>query len=210
MKLALVWAALPMAVVSLSAAAMEPCARGPGCGPGGPVCRPAHDRPYIDSCEETFFQNQIWPRQYINPSRRGICQSMERMIANGWRQQNLLGKFHFDESGQELSEAGRLKVEWILTQAPPHRRTIYVQRAAEQEQTAQRIEAVQELAANVAPSAGPADIQETHIRDDGRPAGQIDAVFVGFSQNQRAPSLTQGTSSSSSSASSSSTSGATQ
>jgi hypothetical protein len=213
MKLSLVWAAVPMAAISLSATATEPCTPcdvGPAhyraCSPG---CNSACQGKITESCEETYYQNAIWPRQYIGPARRGICQATERMIANGWRRQNLLGKYDFDESRQELSEAGRLKVEWILTQAPPQRRTIYVQKLGDQEQMAARIEAVQELASNVAPSAGQVDVQETLVRDEGHPAMQVDAVFVGFSRNQPMPALPgagggSGGSSSSSSSSSSS------
>jgi hypothetical protein len=116
---------------------------------------------------------------------------METMINNGWRKQNLLGKQHFDAHGEQLTEAGRLKVEWILTQAPPHRRSIYVQRAADAEDTALRVQSVQELAATMTSSTGLANVQETHIRDEGHPAGAVDAVFTGFHAHQLIPALPQ-------------------
>jgi len=139
--------------------------------------------------EDSFYMNQIWPRQYMAPARRGICQTFALMTTNGWQRNNLLGKYDFDPKGEGLSEAGRLHVEWILTQAPPNRRTIFVQRGVNAEDTARRVDAVQTLASNMYPSAGPADVQETIMQEYGRPAAMVDAVFTGFSANQPPPIL---------------------
>jgi hypothetical protein len=152
-------------------------------------CTTAYGPTYGQTYKDSYYESSMWPRQYISPARRGICQSYELMIANGWRRHNLLGKYDFAVDGEGLSEAGRLRVQWILTQAPPNRRTIFVQRGVDVAQTAVRIEAVQELAASMSPSVGPADVQETYLRDDGHPASTVDAVFTGFSANQMAPVL---------------------
>jgi hypothetical protein len=125
----------------------------------------------------------------VQPARRGICQSFDLMTVNGWRKNNLLGKFDFDAEGDSMSDAGRLRVQWILTQAPPNRRTIFVERGVDEAATAVRIEAVQTLAAALRPSVGPVDIQETHLRDEGRPATMVDAMLTGFSANQMPPVL---------------------
>jgi len=187
MKSSALWAALPVAVLAASTAVAQHHPHGPACQP---ACSPAGRHVYAESCEAAYYENKMWPNQYIGPSRRGICQATEAMINNGWRRQNLLGKHHFHADGEKLSEAGQLKVEWILTQAPAHRRTVYVERTMEQEETARRVQSVQDLAANMTPSA-PADVQETHIRDEGHPAGTVDAVFTGFSANQMIPALPQ-------------------
>jgi hypothetical protein len=137
----------------------------------------------------------MWPKQYITPSRRGICQSFDTMTNNGWRRHNLLSKFHFDPQTGELNEAGRFKTEWTLTQAPPQHRTLYVERTIDQQQTADRVAAVQNYAATMNHSVG-ADVQETHVREHGHPAGTVDAVFTGFRANQMPPMLPQASSSS--------------
>jgi hypothetical protein len=178
-------AALLAALVAASSAIAQQCPSPAACGC---KCGPGYEA-QGDDCEAAYIDNAIWPRQYINPARRGICQATELMTRNGWRRQNLLGKYHFDESGEKLSEAGRLKVDWILTQAPAQRRTIYIQRSPEAEQTARRIEVVQQLVTNATSAGGPAEVQETNIRDEGHPAAAVDAVFTGFSQNQPTPKL---------------------
>jgi hypothetical protein len=145
----------------------------------------------------------MWPKQYVHPSRRGICAAFAIQANNGWRRNNLLGKYHFDAEGGELSDAGKAKVDWILTQAPPQRRTIFVERATEPDQTANRIQAVQTLASSGPSQGGPIDVRESNLREIPHPAGAVDAVFTGFSTNQMPPVLPQGDSSSSSSGSSS-------
>jgi hypothetical protein len=180
MKTTRLWAALPLAVFAASAFAASPCHR-PGCY--GPV----HGHPMKDSCEEGYYQNTIWPNQYIGPSRRGICQATQLMIENGWRRHNLLGNFHFDRETGALSEAGKLKVEWILTQSAPNRRTIFIERSIDTEKNAERQEAVQQFAADL--SSGVVDVRETYVRDHGHRAASVDAVFTGFGAAQRVPAL---------------------
>jgi hypothetical protein len=182
MRIHCLWAALPLALASAAAAvAAQPCMRPmtiqQGCHkPGG------------GECEAAFYDNLMWPQQYIGPSRRGICQSFDLMVANGWRRHNLLGQHHFERNSNELSEAGRLKVQWILTKAPPARRTIYIERTLDAQQTAERLEAVQQLAADASTGAAP-DVRETYVRDHGHPASSVDAIFTGFRNNQIAPML---------------------
>lgn len=164
------------------------------CGCPDEGCCPAKGHVYHDSA----FANRYWYDQYVWPSRRAICQSYATMVNNGWRRNNLLGEYHFDpKNPQQLSEAGQHKTKWILTQAPQDRRTVFVERGVEQTETTDRLAAVQDYAANLSPSQGPADVQETHIRNEGRPAGAVDAVFTGFSANQAPPVLPQSSSGSS-------------
>lgn len=181
MKFAALWAALPaVAFVAVDVQAQQCAHRGGNCGLG----------PYRHfTCEEAYFDNSIWPRQYVGPSRRGICQSIEVMTNNGWRRQNLLGPYHFEADGVQLNEAGRLKAEWILTQAPPAQRTIYVQHVTSQQRTAGRVEAVQQFVASLNGMGTAGDVQETYVRDDGYPASMVDAVFTGFKANQPVPML---------------------
>lgn len=183
MKKHLLLAIAPCAALLATTASAQQCAG--HCS----KCQMAGGVGHVYSFEESYHMNAMWPTQYVAPARRGYCQAFEQMVANGWRRNNLLGKYDFAPDGAELSEAGRMRVQWILTQAPPHRRTIYVTRGFDAAITAQRIEAVQTLVADLSPTAGPADVQETYLQDDGRPAASVDAVFTGFHAGQPAPVL---------------------
>jgi hypothetical protein len=101
----------------------------------------------------------------------------------------LLGNFHFDPNTGELSEAGRLKVEWILTQSSPNRRTIFIERSIDSEKNTERQESVQQFASDL--SSGAVDVRETYVRDHGHRAASVDAVFTGFGAAQRPPVLPQ-------------------
>ncbi len=184
MKTLPLWAAAPLAAILVAGAA-----RAQQCGRMNCPCDSGCQATYLGATDEAFKDNLRWPHQYVWPSRRGICQSFAIMANNGWRRQNLLGQYHFDPETGELSTAGRVKVQWILTQAPPQRRTIYVERTLDQQQTAGRVEAVQNLASSTTTAEGPVDVQETLLHDDGRPAAAIDAVFTGFTTNQKPPVL---------------------
>jgi hypothetical protein len=144
------------------------------------------------SFKESFAQNVMWPTQYVMQPRNSICTTFELMANNGWRRQNLLGRYHFQPDSTELSDAGRLKVQWILTQTPPHRRQVFVERAVTQDETTQRVASVQQWAEDLSFIDGVAAVNETHIIDYGRPAGAVDAIFTGFSANQPPPVLPQG------------------
>lgn len=145
----------------------------------------------------TFFQrywsaydwNVVWPGPFIPPARNGVTAMYEAMANNGWQRQNLLGMHHFHEETNELTQAGRLKVQWILTQTPMNRRNIFVQRAGTAELTAQRIESIRTFTDSMSPSPGMANITDTHLVAEGHSAGMVDAVFTGFRENQPAPIL---------------------
>jgi len=152
----------------------------------------------LGACEAGCRSNQMWPSQYVPAARRSVQSAYEIMINNGWRRQNLLGAYHFNPNSNELTEAGKLKVKWILSQAPQHRRSIFVERGADPSRTAARVASINDWASNMRPSVGTVDINDTHIVAEGHPASAVDHIFVGFQTNQPAPVLPAATTSSSS------------
>jgi hypothetical protein len=111
------------------------------------------------------------------------------MVENGWRRQNLLGPHHFNSETNKLTTAGELRVRWIMTQAPPNRRNIFVERSIEPDITAQRIEMVREYAAQVVVDGQMAQITDTHLISEGRPASVVDATNVRFQESLPPPIL---------------------
>ncbi len=153
-----------------------------------------------EACRRGCEANRMWPNQYIPAARRSVYSSYDAMINNGWRRQNLLGAYHFNPETQELTDAGKLKVNWILSQAPQHRRGIFVERGRDLSRTATRVASVHEWAASISPSVGSVEVNDTHLVAEGHQAAAVDRIFVGFHTNQRPPVLPvdQGSSSSSS------------
>jgi len=136
-----------------------------------------------------YDANVQWPRQYIPPARSSVCQTYNAMINNGWRRQNLLGDYHFNKETNELTSAGKLKVNWIMSQAPVGRRSVFVQRAGEELNTTARLAAVHNYAGNMSPSVGQIEVNDTHIVAEGHRASSVDSVFVGYEANRMPPVL---------------------
>jgi hypothetical protein len=136
-----------------------------------------------------YRRNEAWPWPYICPDRASVREPFALMVENGWRRQNLLGPHHFDASTGKLTTAGELKVHWIMTQAPPERRMIFVERSLDSGVTASRIELARDYAARVAADGRTPQVGDTHLVSEGRPAGTVDAIYTRFNESMQPPVL---------------------
>ena len=117
------------------------------------------------------------------------------MVANGWQRQNMLGEYHFESGTGQLTEAGALKVRWILTAGPQQHRIVYVHRAGTDEETTARMAAVFRLASQTTPKDLPS-VLPTSISDQGWPADRVDLIgrkFQASTPPPRLPAATPGT-----------------
>jgi hypothetical protein len=111
------------------------------------------------------------------------------MINNGWRRQNLLGPHHFSENSDKLTTAGELRIRWIMTQAPGERRTIFIERDVDPSVTAERLAIARNYASQVTTDGQLAQVVETHLISEGRPASVVDATNVRFQESLPPPAL---------------------
>jgi hypothetical protein len=112
----------------------------------------------------------------VAPDRHAARLPFHLMVQNGWRRQNTLDRHYFRPGSTELTEAGKLKVKWILHEAPRHHRTIYVQVSDTPEDTAGRVAAVENLAVRLSPEGDLPSILQTNRGSAGWPASQVDAI----------------------------------
>jgi hypothetical protein len=133
----------------------------------------------FDSVARDVKRRQCWPDPFDCADRGTVRAPFVTMVANGWRRQNMLGEFHFEPETGQLTEAGRLKVRWILITGPQQHRLIYVHMADTNEETSARIAAVRQWATQIAPNDLP-PVLPTSISDDGWPADQVDAIARKF------------------------------
>jgi hypothetical protein len=152
-----------------------------------------------ENCKRTFIQNQLWPWPYQCPDRISVREPFALMVNNGWRRQNLLGAHHFNPNTNQLSSAGELRIQWIMTQAPPERREIFVERSLDADTNTQRIAAVRDYATKVTIDGRMPQVQESYLVSEGRPAAVVDAVNVNFMKSMPAPVLPEPQAASSSS-----------
>lgn len=117
-----------------------------------------------------------WPAPFASADRDLVRQPLLAMVDNGWRMQNTLSEHLFDLETNTLTQAGSLKVRWIVTQAPPHRRTVFVLRGTSPEATLARVDAVQAAITQLAPQGARPEVLLTDVVPVGGSGDYFDAV----------------------------------
>lgn len=143
---------------------------------------------FFNSVARDVKRRQCWPKPFVCPDIEAANAPFAIQVENGWRRQNTLAGFHFEPGNGQLTEAGRLKVEWIALRAPEQHRTVFVQRARSAQETVARIQAAQQLAAQVSPQ-GPPPVLETTTEPAGWPADRVDAIGREFRKAIPKPTL---------------------
>ncbi len=129
-----------------------------------------------DVARDTKRRN-CWPDPFLVPDRQLQRQPFAIMANAGWERQNLLSDFHFTPDGTQLTEAGKLRVQWIMTEAPEDHRQVYIHRAATPRETSARTLAAQQFVAASSYDGQLPAVVATTRSDDGWPADRVDAVF---------------------------------
>ena len=130
---------------------------------------------FFSSIARDTKRRNCWPEPFIHADRATIRQFWTVQVSAGWERQNLLSEFHFLPGGIELTEAGRMRVQWIMTEVSEPYRQIYVHRADSPQETAIRMQTVQRFVAQ-SPYAANVPVIESTRTDDGTPAASIDVV----------------------------------
>lgn len=148
---------------------------------------------FIDSTvhyiKSGYYRNKNWPYPYMCPDRAAVREPFEVMVRNGWRRQNLLGPHFFNPQTNQLTTAGELHVRWIMTQAPPQFRQVFVERSIDPAITAERIAATRSYAARVSLDGQLPEVFETNLVAEGRPAAIVDITNSKFMENMPVPVL---------------------
>ncbi len=97
------------------------------------------DRVHLD-----WHRNNAWPQPFVDMDRHATRVPFAAMVRSGWQMQNTLGDDLFDPETQRLTTAGKHKVHWIFTQAPPQRRMVYVLHGETDRATQERVASVKQ------------------------------------------------------------------
>jgi hypothetical protein len=130
-----------------------------------------------------------WPQPFVETDRLATCAPFVIMAENGWIHQSTLTNFHFDPATQQLTEAGRLKVQSILTQHPAQFRTVYVVQALKEQETTTRMGAVQDTIQYFAANGTVPDVRLTTEEPRGMPAHEVQAISTKFTETMPDPRL---------------------
>lgn len=144
---------------------------------------------FCDGVKRGYKRNNVWPEPFIRPDREAVMMPFALMVGNGWRRQNMVLDYHFNEDGTQLNLSGETKLRHILTQNPPNRRTVYVQQGLSPEETARRLEIVQRAAGRLSPPGFFPEVVETDLANEGWPADDVDAITKKFQATRPDPRL---------------------
>ena len=141
-------------------------------------------RATVDTC-----RNNCWPEPFNKMDQRDVRAPLDAMVRKGWQLQNTLGTYHFDPQTNQLTHAAERKIEWILTQNPPQRQVVFVQRSLDRDITSARVDAVQLSVARMLPHGELPAVVESQHAPLGRSADYIIAIHRSLEQNVTAPVL---------------------
>lgn len=130
----------------------------------------------VDSIVRDTKRRNCWPIPFMYADRQAARQPFAAVVGNAWEKQNLLSGFHFDAETNQLTEAGRLRVLWILNEAPQQHRVVYVHRAGSPQETILRMQIVEHFVAQSAYGGQLAPVMESNRTDDGSPASRVDII----------------------------------
>lgn len=144
---------------------------------------------FMHSVARDTKRRNCWPKPFIASDRQAVRAPFAAMVSNGWRSQNMIGEHHFLENTGRLTDAGKLKIEWILQQAPEQHRTVYVFRGRTPEETAARVGSVRQVASAAVPDGSLPQILESSIPALGWPAADLDAIGRAFQSSIPPPRM---------------------
>jgi len=133
-----------------------------------------------------------WPDPFVIPDRELVRAPFKTMADNGWKLQTTLSDHLFTVEENELTYAGQLKLRWILTQIPPHRRRIYVLEGRTSEETGTRVASVYRHLADFSPGGVPCPVLVTQIAPRGGEGAYLNNIDRAYKDALPVPRLSAG------------------
>ena len=169
----------------------------PQCAAPGEAPAPAHGwsarwHAFWSEVELHRRRVNVWPDPFVLPDRELVRTPFRMMADNGWRLQTTLSDHLFTEDTNELTYAGQLKLHWIVTQIPPHRRRIYVQEGHTREETGTRVASVYKHLADICPQGIPCPVYVTQIAPRGADGAYLNDLDKAYKAGLPAPRLSSG------------------
>ncbi len=163
---------------------------GPECGGHGGARGGFNE--FWHRCGVDWHRNNSWPEPFVTADKLAVRTPYCIQTDNGWKMQNTIGTFLFESESQRVNQAGDLLVKWIVTQAPHHRRAVFVLRGDTAEATNARVQSVQ-VAVNKYSGGCAIPVLLTDTEPAGWSAAYIDTITQQFNATIPAPRLPQQT-----------------
>jgi hypothetical protein len=139
-----------------------------------------------------FHRNNAWPEPFLSADREVTREYFRIQVNNGWRMQNTIGRWFFDDETNQLNEAGEIKLRQVATQHPVHRRTVFVLMGTTPDVTAKRVESVQQSLAKMLPEGPVPQVLLTDVDLEGGAGAYYDKVNTAYNSSIPSPRLSAG------------------
>src|SRR5688572_7604351 len=121
-------------------------------------------------------RNNAWPEPFLTADRGAQREPFCIMVNNGWKMQNTIGTFLFNAETNELNSAGEKQVKWVVTQAPIHRRAVFVLVGDTPQDTKARVDSVQRYISRIVPDGHLPPVMLTTREAEGGSGEYFDAI----------------------------------
>lgn len=106
---------------------------------------------HIHAAKTDKWRNNLWPMPFRAQDSLAVTRVFDVQRNNGWRMYNTLGTPMFHPESNQLTDAGKAHLRWIMTYAPENRRVVFVLKGPDAEQTARRVESTQVAISELVP-----------------------------------------------------------
>lgn len=150
---------------------------------------PAQHPSAMQAAKTDVWRKGLWPMPFRAEDSLAVTSFFDIQRNNGWRIANTLGTPMFDPETNQLTDAGKAHIRWILTQAPQHRRVIFVLKSDDTAKTAFRVESTQLAVSEMLPVGNLPPIYLTDVESVGSSGVYQTAVYRAMVSTVPSPRL---------------------
>lgn len=124
---------------------------------------------------QAYHSAHYWPHPYNCQDRADVNNLLEAQSGAGWAQATTLHDYHFDEDTQQLTDAGRSHLIWVMNSVPMQFRTVYVSQGTTAEMGQLRVTTAEKFMQETGATNIPPVVAKFELFN-GRPANEVDRL----------------------------------
>lgn len=152
---------------------------------------PPYERPIGPEAKliHRFHAAHYWPYPYTQEDQAFVREMSRLHVESGWMTVTTLYEYHFDAHSHELNRSGKLKVRWIVHNAPEQFCKIFVQSTESVDTNNARLESTRLALAGIATGGPVPHVSLLYTEPLGRPATEIDRIRRAELDSQPTPRI---------------------